>query len=608
VTRFFSVLLGSGTVLTVYALGRVLWPEQPALALLASCFVAFNPMFLFISGSVNNDNLITLLASLTLAWLVWLRVGYPFQNEPPLWHFVGLGLLVGLAALTKVSGLGLLGLVGLTLLWMGARRHSWRTAILGNALVGLSVSASAGWWYWRNFRLYGDWTGTQNMVTMMGARPVIPTTGQLIAEIPGLLRSFWGLFGYFSVPMPTAVYWGLNVLLAAGLSGLLISLVSARQQAIPPRLRQTWPILVLWLVIMAAGFIRWTLRTPATQGRLLFPALAALAVLWAAGWLALPSRFHLLPALLMLPVAIWVPWGVIAPAYARPAPLDALPSSARPLHLTFGQAVELLAFEQTVTTVAPAESASLTLYWRSSKSIAEDYTVFVHLLDENDLVVAQRNLFHGSGAYPSSQWKPGTQFSDTYVLRLPRTAFAPAEARFEVGLYDHRTGLRLPASSGSDNVRFGQLKIQPLPGQFPNPQELKFEDNISLVGFTMDRRRVIAGEDMLLTLYWQSQRVPSRDYKVFVHLVGEGNIRAAQHDSAPQNGAAPTSHWAPGQVVLDEHPLTIAADAPAGAYQVVVGLYEGDTGRRLRLLRNGHTAIQADAVTLSGIRVITASK
>ncbi len=614
VARLFSVFLGTGTVLAVYALGRVLWPERPALALLAMSFVAFNPMFLFISGSVNNDNLITLLASLTL----WRLVSLVMSNSPgpeqtqeickeaAVWPFVSLGTLTGFAALAKVSGLGLVGLVGLTLLWWGGRRRAWRTVIIGNGLVSLLAVAIAGWWYWRNIKLYGDWSGTENMIAMMGGRPVSPTLAQLLAETPGLLRSFWGLFGYFSVPMPSPLYWLLNLLLVVGLVGLLVGLLFSRAKTVPSHLGQTWPILVVWLILMFIGLVQWTLRTPASQGRLLFPALAALASPWAAGWLALtPPRWLALPGLVMLVLAVWVPWGVIAPAYARPAPVTTLPASAQSLAVTFGDAVHLLAYENEMSTIQPGQTLPLTLYWCSEKPIETDYTVFIHLLDENDLIVAQRDVFHGPGLYPTSQWVAGQTFGDTYVLRVPRTAFAPAQARFAVGLYHHTTGVRLPTSTGRDSFDFGQVELHSQPGQFPNPQALQFEDHISLVGYAVDRRRVTVGDRVTLTLYWQSGAVPERNYKIFVHLVGDGEARAAQHDSEPQSGTAPTSSWIPGQVVIDAHPLTITPNAPPGAYRLIVGLYEGDTGRRLRLLRDQGTSVQADSVTLSGIRVIT---
>lgn len=601
IARLLSVALSTGTVLAIYALGRTLWPERPAFALLATSFVAFNPMFLFVSGSVNNDNLVTLLASLTLWQLVRILVD---AQEPPLRQFAGLGLLTGLAALSKFSGVGLLGLVGLTLLVWGARRRSWRTAILGNTIITLLAAAIAGWWYWRNIALYGDWTGTQNMVAMMGPRAVTPTVGQLLAEVPGMMRSFWGLFGGLSLPMPPPAYWILNLVLAIGLLGAL-ALLAGRPKKLPPRLRQSWPVLAGWLVILIIGLVQWTLRTPATQGRLLFPGLAALAVLWAAGWLLLaPQDWHPLPPLMLFALAVWVPWGVIAPTYARPEPLAALPAQARPLNVTFDDSIELLAYQSSVSTVKPGQSLPLTLYWRSKKAVNTDYSIFIHLLDENNLIVAQRDMFHGVGLYPTSQWPAEEQFADTYVLRLPRTAFAPAQAHFGVGLYNRHTGARLPASSGGDTVTFGQVSIEPHPGQVPNPQKLLFEDGIALIGYTLDRRLAAQGDTVKLTLYWQSRSRPTQNYKIFVHLVAEGDVRAAQHDSEPQNGAAPTAGWAPQQIVVDPHPLTIDSGAPPGPYRLRVGLYRGDTGQRLRLLRDGKTTVLADSVTLSSMRVM----
>lgn len=603
IARLLSVVMSTGTVLTIYALGRVLWPERPLFAWLAMSFVAFNPMFLFVSGSVNNDNLVTLLASLALWQLAVLIVR---EKEPSLWQFVILGILVGLASLAKLSGLGLLGLVGLTLLWQGWRRHSWRTVILGNGIVGLLAIAIAGWWYWRNIALYGEWSGTQNMVAMMGSRSVTPTLEQLLAEVPGLMRSFWGLFGGLSLPMPSSIYWFLNLLLIVGLVGLPIAIFTGRTKMLSPQLRQVWPILVVWLILMLVGLVQWTLRTPASQGRLLFPGLVALAPLWVAGWMGLvPSRLYTLPALVLFILAIWVPWGVIAPAYALPIPVTTLPPTAQPLQVTFGGRIQLLAFDsQTPTRVRPGDTLPLTLFWRGEHPTETDYSIFIHLVDENDLIVAQRDIFHGLGLYPTSQWAIGAQFSDTYTLHIPRTAYAPAKAHFVVGLYDNTTGVRLSASTGGDTVRFGAVTIQPQAGDIPNPQDLLFEDGIALIGYTLDQRLVAKGESVKLTLYWQSRNQPSNNYKVFVHLVTDGDIRAAQHDSEPQNGASPTSTWMPGQVVLDEHSLEIASDVPPGAYRLLIGLYDGDTGQRLRLLRDSSVSVQADSVTLSGIRVV----
>ncbi|MCB0222863.1 MAG: DUF2142 domain-containing protein [Anaerolineae bacterium] len=607
-TRLFSIVLGLGTIITIYALARHIWPAHLHLALLAMSFVAFNPMFLFISASVNNDNLITLLASLILLRLTYLASALALASRGiRLTEFVILGVLVGLGMLTKVSGLGLLGLVGLTLLILGIRYRSWRTAILGNVIVcGLAI-AVAGWWYWRNFRLYSDWTGTEIMVKMMGARPVPPTAEQLLSEVPGLMRSFWGLFGYFSVPLPSLVYPIFNIVLLLGLAGLPLALFrpARRAELFSPQFKLAWPILLGWLVLLITGFVQWTMRTPATQGRLLFPALASLAIFWTAGWaILIPRRWQIAPIIGLFVVAVWTPWGVIAPAYAPPPLLTELPASAHPLEATLGESIQLLAYDTDGSTVQPGDTLPLTLYWRSDQPIDADYTVFIHLLDEQDLIIAQRNVFPGPGVYPTSQWQPGVILADTYALRLPRTAFAPTQARFEVGLYDHTTGVRLPTSAGTDNVRFGQIRVEPQSDERPNPQELVFEDNIVLTGYDLDTRQAKPGDIVTLTLYWQARRMPSANYKVFVHLTGDGDQRAAQHDSEPHNGAAPTSTWPPGQIITDSHALTIAPDAAPGAYHLVVGLYHGDTGQRLRLLENDGASVQADSITLGGVRVV----
>ena len=226
------------------------------------------------------------------------------------------------------------------------------------------------------------------------------------------------------------------------------------------------------------------------------------------------------------------------------------------------------------------------------------------MVDENDLIVAQRDVFHGPGVYPTSQWMDDVPFGDTYVLRLPSTTFAPAQAHLTVGLYNRVTGTRLTASTGGDSVSFGRVQIQPRPGQFPNPQALRFDDGIALVGYT-HQRQIASGDDMTLTLYWQARDIPSKNYKVFIHLVGNNGIRAAQHDSEPQAGVAPTASWTSGQTIIDRHPLQIAPDTPPGEYRLVVGLYEGDTGRRLHLLYDDGVSVQSDSITLSGVRVIS---
>jgi 4-amino-4-deoxy-L-arabinose transferase-like glycosyltransferase len=67
---------------------------------------AFNPMFLFISAAVNNDSLAILLSHLALLLLliIWQDKPNPTKKW---WLYLGLGLILGLGILTKLSVAGL---------------------------------------------------------------------------------------------------------------------------------------------------------------------------------------------------------------------------------------------------------------------------------------------------------------------------------------------------------------------------------------------------------------------------------------------------------------------------------------------------------------------
>ena len=71
---------------------------------------------------------------------------------------------------------------------------------------------------------------------------------------------------------------------------------------------------------------------------------------------------------------------------------------------------------------------------------------------------------------------------------------------------------------------------------------------------------------------------PPTDYWLFAHLIGPGGRRYAQIDLP-----YPTSQWAPGSFAATELPIALPPDAPAGAYQLLIGLYDQATGQRLEL-------------------------
>jgi hypothetical protein len=109
-------------------------------------------------------------------------------------------------------------------------------------------------------------------------------------------------------------------------------------------------------------------------------------------------------------------------------------------------------------------------------------------------------------------------------------------------------------------------------------------NQIALVGYALEGRTVGPGEEIHLTLYWEALAEMERDYTVFTHVIGERDRIWAQVDSQPQGGAAPTSTWSRGQILVDEYHLLVEPDTPPGVYDIEVGLYLAATGERLGLL------------------------
>jgi hypothetical protein len=81
------------------------------------------------------------------------------------------------------------------------------------------------------------------------------------------------------------------------------------------------------------------------------------------------------------------------------------------------------------------------LTWRAERTPANEYSVFVHLLDAAGNVVAQSDTTPGSGFAPTTTWPPSQPIIDRHGLILP-PELAPGEYRLTAGLYD-RAGARL---------------------------------------------------------------------------------------------------------------------------------------------------------------------
>ncbi len=643
VARLFSVFLGAVTVYAVYRTLRLFLPAQSAL--LGAAFAAFLPQFVFISASVSNDNAVNAAAALVLWQLTEMLVE---GGRPQKSRLLKLGAALGLALLSKLSGLGLAGVSAAAVLWLTWRSRNLRPifdAVLWTAIPAILL---AGWWYLRNWRLYGDPLAWDMWEANILLRVIPAGPSQILSELGGLERSFWGLFGWLNLPYPAWIYLALRVVAVFVALGLLLYL-ARKARAGGPRLAYRVPhaFLLLWLLVLTISWLRFMRVAPAAQGRYFFAALSALALLWALGWTGWESRighnighsigWSVTSALGLLTLA--TPFLFIRPAYTPP-PMSVPDSTSKtavsptPHALFLAGDSEIQLQHATASydalqgrtgeqdpqlpTVFPGDEVQVDLAFMTNAPLAADWSLFIHLVDGTGLTVAQLDSMPGGGLRPTSGWLPNRLLLDSYTVVIPETAHTPNRASWQIGFYDHRSGERPPQLGGGTTHTFGEVTICPAgftvsdcqPGgkadtsqdggpSIPTPVHVQFADSITLAGYSFSSRNPVPGEEMTVTLYWTANGPVAEPYTVFAHLLTDSFDMFGGADLQPSPS---TEAWSAGETVATVHTFIVSPDAPPGLYQIEIGLYTRPDFRRLRVLDRIDPA-QEDRLLLGPLRI-----
>ena len=83
------------------------------------------------------------------------------------------------------------------------------------------------------------------------------------------------------------------------------------------------------------------------------------------------------------------------------------------------------------------------------RPIESDYTVFVHVLDAEGQVRAQRDVQPMDGRAPTSWWLPGEVIRDEHILPLRDAHLPPGIYTLSIGMYHWTTGERLPLTDSN---------------------------------------------------------------------------------------------------------------------------------------------------------------
>ena len=605
VGRWISVVLGTLTVLFSYLLARFAFPADRWARLLATAMVATIPQFSFISASVSNDIMVTVVSAAALVWLAAI-CSRPWREGIRKWEWIGTGLLLGLGALSKLQGLGLLPLTALVVLIRFGRNREWNTFLRGAILVGCMVLIVAGWWYTRNLYLYGDPFGTRNLLSVTGQRVEPLSIQSLFGELRGLQMSFWGIFGWFSILLPSWIYSLFELLTALAVSGAAVDLIRKLKSARGPGaiLEQsdtTLGIAWIWALTSLALLGYWISVALGSQGRLLFPAITALAVVAVTGlrfWAGFLPRVGRIGLGIIIPLGLWscslfalVELLPVSYGFGDAAgSLEEPPADATPVGKVYGDGVELVAARLPGPDSFSGNSVSLTLYFRATQLQERDLELFIHLLDAFDRQIGNVTSHPGWGARPLTLWQPGLIYEDSYQIPLDRPS--PNFARILVGFVDpNSTALEneglLPVAGGGPRI---ESRVIWTHYEDLEPMAVRYDSGISLVGVALGQRDIQVstrqlielGQDrtMWVAMRWQETVYSDTEYAASLRLHPEkdkGSWVFQEDLSLWKPVSALPAVATPGALIDTLVRLELPEELPAGEYQLRLVIYDAET-------------------------------
>ncbi|MHB1355322.1 MAG: glycosyltransferase family 39 protein [Anaerolineae bacterium] len=134
----------------------------------------------------------------------------------------------------------------------------------------------------------------------------------------------------------------------------------------------------------------------------------------------------------------------------------------QPTDIIFGNTIHLTGYSLSTLRVRPGDVVQLSLFWQADETINKRFKVFVHLVNEQGQIVAQRDAEPGGGAALTTTWKPGAVITDSYGVLLPIDTL-PGILTVRIGLYDLESGQRLEAREGrrslGDALDLAQIEV-----------------------------------------------------------------------------------------------------------------------------------------------------
>ncbi|HSH03820.1 MAG TPA: hypothetical protein VLL52_14995, partial [Anaerolineae bacterium] len=528
--RLWSVVWGALAVVAVGWVTREIWPERVALGMTAMALVAFQPSFLAISSTLHNDVLVTGLMGVALAQMV-----IAVRGDWGWRAWLGAGLVTGLALITKLSALSLVPVWVLVVVyrwWKRGKRHEvWgpanRQFVSESLWLGGTVIVVAGWWYGRNWLLYGSPLPVGTVIAELFPhvyRQVPLTWGLFRLEVLGQLwRGFWGAFGYMQVTVPREVSWGLWLLMGPAVLAWVVGVIRFGRELVVGKGKDGgWDRVMQGIVLiglmgltgLAVGRLALTM-TGAGQARYVLPlwVAAAPAVAWGWHWWVGWRWRWVLTGVVVLGgwvLGVWV-LDYVVDLYAPIGTVARVPEAVGIEGIDFGGEIALVGYGLGPRGLGPGEEGVMRFYWQAGEEGRGDLWIEATLYDRFGAEV------WGEGFWPDRNGTTAVWGRErVYVSERPLTIpayIARGEGQLVMQV---RAGGADGALVGREQV-VGSVLIgaEGSVGALPAVAEGRREqlgENIYLRGVVGP---VWEGEKMILTLYWEATAEIEANYTVF---------------------------------------------------------------------------------------------
>lgn len=265
--------------------------------------------------------------------------------------------------------------------------------------------------------------------------------------------------------------------------------------------------------------------------------------------------------------------------------------------VVFDGNVALLSSSIDKTDLNVGDTFHITYYWASVNATDKNYSAKVDITDAGGKV-----LFNQNHNFPAKlngrdvmieeyDVKVPKMNEGTYLIRaglsdakVTSGSFIDTQNRAIIGMINvHNATLNFSELYNENMIvkRFySQKKIQQTTSgiKIQNPVVVDFDKSIALLGYSIDKTSLKAGETFNIAYFWKSLDAVDINYTAFVHFTNEtGAVKFQQDHGLPLK----TALWRQGDIIMEVYDVKVPV-IPAGEYAIRIGLYDS-SGTKQRM-------------------------